>query len=72
MSAIEVIVTGPEEAYDGEAEFWRANEMVGVTVLYEGRLHLRIPPRSDGSPWLLDTVALARALADAEQRLAAY
>jgi hypothetical protein len=72
MNAIEVIVTGPEEAYNYEAEFWRANELMGVTVLHEGRLNLRIDPRADGSPWLADVVGLARALAEAEQRLAAY
>ena len=72
MTEIEVIVTGPEEAYDNEAEFWRANELMGVTVLHEGRLHLRIDPRRDGLPWLADVASLARALAEAEQRLAAY
>ena len=72
MSEIKVIVTGPEEAYDDEAEFWCANEQMGVTVLHEGRLHLRIDPRADGAPWLADTASLARALAEAEQRLAAY
>jgi hypothetical protein len=44
MTDIHVIVTGPEEAYDNEAEFWCANELMGVTVLHEGRLHLRIDP----------------------------
>jgi hypothetical protein len=72
MNAINAIVTGPEEAYDNEAEIWCADELMGVTVLHEGRLHLRIDPRPDGSPWLADVVTLARALADAEQRLAAY
>jgi hypothetical protein len=72
MNAIEVIVTGPEEAYNNEAEFWCANQMMGVTVLHEGRLHLRIEARDDGSPWLVDTVSLARALADADERLASY
>ena len=72
MTEIEVIVTGPEEAYDNEAEFWRGNELMGVTVLHEGRLHLRIDPRADGSPWLADVDSLARALAEAGQRLAAY
>ena len=38
----------------------------------EGRLHLRIDPRPDGSPWLADTAGLARSMAEAEQRLAAY
>jgi hypothetical protein len=72
MTDINVIVTGPEEAYNYEAEFWCANEMLGVTVLHEGRLHLRIDPRTDGAPWLPDVVSLARALAEAEQRLASY
>jgi hypothetical protein len=72
MTQINVIVTGPEEAYDNEAEFWHANEMLGMTVLHEGRLHLRIDPRRDGAPWLADVESLARALVEAEQRLAAY
>jgi hypothetical protein len=72
MTEINVVVTGPEEAYNNEAEFWCANELMGFTVLHEGRLHLRIDPRADGLPWLADTVSLARALADAGQRLAAY
>jgi hypothetical protein len=72
MTEVKVIVTGPEEAYDNEAEFWCANEQMGETVLHEGRLHLRIDPRRDGSPWLADVASLARALAEAEQRLAAY
>ena len=42
MTEIKVIVTGPEEAYDYEAEFWRGNELIGVTVLHDGRLHLRM------------------------------
>jgi hypothetical protein len=45
---------------------------MAVTVLHEGRLHLRIDSRADGSPWLADTASLAHALAEAEQRLAAY
>jgi hypothetical protein len=72
MNEINAIVTGPEEAYDNEAEIWCANELMGVTVLHEGRLHLRIDPRSDGGPWLADVASLARGLAEAEQRLAAY
>jgi hypothetical protein len=72
MTEIKVIVTGPEEAYDNEAEFWCANELMGVTVLHEGRLHLRIDPRSDGTPWLAEAGSLARSLAEAEQLLAAF
>jgi hypothetical protein len=29
MTEITVIVTGPTEAYDCEAEFWRENELIG-------------------------------------------
>lgn len=72
MNTIEVIVTGPEEAYNGEAEFWCANELIGVTVLHEGGLHLRIDPRADGTPVLMETRSLARALAEADARLAAF
>jgi hypothetical protein len=72
MTEIQVIVTGPEEAYDNEAEFWSGNELMGVTVLHDGSLHLRIDPRADGAPWLADTVSLAHALAEAEKRLPAY
>jgi hypothetical protein len=72
MTVVKVIVTGPEEAYNGEAEFWCANEMLGVTVLHEGRLHLRIDPRPNGEPWLADAVTLARSLAEAKERLASY
>jgi len=72
MTDINVIVTGPEAAYDYEAELWRGNELIGITVLQDGRLHLRIDPRPDGSPWLADVVNLARSLAEAEERLAAY
>lgn len=31
MNEIEVIVTGPEEAFNYEAEFWCANQLMGVT-----------------------------------------
>ena len=72
MNEIHVIVTSPEEAYNNEAELWCANELMAVTVLHEGRLHLRIDPRADGAPWLADVASLARALAEAGQRLAAY
>jgi hypothetical protein len=72
MTEINVIVTGPEEAYDNEAEFWSGNQLMGVTVLHQGRLHLRIDPRADGSPWLADVASLARSLTEAQQRLAAY
>lgn len=72
MTEINVIVTGPEEAYEGIAEFWSAHELMATTVLHQGRLHLRIDPRADGMPWLADVVHLGHALGEAKQRLSAY
>jgi hypothetical protein len=72
MSEIHLVITGPEEAYNNAAEFWCANELMATTVLHDGRMHLRIDPRADGSPWLADAASLARSLTDAKQRLAAY
>ncbi len=72
MNAVEVIVTGPEEAYNNEAEFWCTGELLGFTVLHDGRLHLRIDARHDQRPWLVDTTSLARALAEANERLASF
>jgi hypothetical protein len=72
MTDVRTIVTGPEEAYNYEAELWCANELMGVTVLHDGRLNLRIDPRCDGAPWMADVASLARALVEAEDRLAAY
>jgi hypothetical protein len=62
----------PEEAYNYEAEVWCENQLMGFTVLHEGRLHLRIDPRADGAPWLADVDGLADALTEARERLAAY
>jgi hypothetical protein len=72
MTEIRTIVTGPEEAYNYEAEVWCGSRLMGITVLHEGRLHLRIDPRADGGPWLADVAGLAHALTEAEERLAAY
>jgi hypothetical protein len=69
---VNVIVVSAEEAYDGIAEFWYGTDMVGMTVIHEGQLHLRIDPRTDGVPWLIDTTSLARGLAEAARQLAAY
>jgi hypothetical protein len=72
MTQVNVIVVSAEEAYDGIAEFWYGTDMVGMTVIHEGQLHLRIDPRADGVPWLIDTTSLARGLAEAARQLAAY
>jgi hypothetical protein len=72
MTRVEVIVASAEEADDGIAELWYGTDMVGITVIHEGQLHLRIDPRSDGEPWLIETARLARGLAEAARQLAAY
>jgi hypothetical protein len=71
-AAVHVSVVSPEEAYNGNAEFWCGRELMAVTVINEGQLQLSIEPRADGSPWLVDTTSLALGLAEATQRLAAY
>ena len=72
MSQIRVIVVSPEEAYDGTAEFWCGAELMGITMLSEGGLQLRIDSRADGQPWLIDTTSLARGLDEANRLIAAY
>jgi hypothetical protein len=68
MPPVRVIVAGPEE--DPKAELWLGGELMAVTFLYDGRLHLRIDPRPEGEPWLVETASLALALDDAARRLA--
>ena len=72
MPPVRVIVASPEEAADANIEFWIGGEQVAVTVLYEGQVHLRIDPRRDGEPWLLETSSLASALESATRQLAEY
>jgi hypothetical protein len=72
MVPVRVVVASAEEAADGNAEFWLGHELMAVTVLYDGRLHLRIDPRHDGEPWLIDTTSLALALDTASREIADY
>jgi hypothetical protein len=72
MSLVRAIVVSPEEAADGNAEFWCGREQLAVTVLHEGRIHLRVDPRRDGEPWLIDADSLALALRDAEHLIGMY
>jgi hypothetical protein len=72
MSQIRVIVVSPEEAYDGTAEFWCGGELMGITMLSQSGLQLRIDSRADGQPWLIDTTSLAHALDEANRLIAAY
>jgi hypothetical protein len=72
MTQVEVIVASAEEAVDGCAEFWIGSDLVGITVIHDERLHLRVDPRADGEPWLIDTTSLAKALAEATRELAEF
>ena len=72
MSQIRAIVVSPEEAYDGTAEFWCGRELMGITMLSEAGLQLRIDPRPDGRPWLIDVTSLTRAIDEANRLIAAY
>jgi hypothetical protein len=72
MSQIRVIVVSPEEAYDGTAELWCGRELMGITMLSEAGLQLRIDPRPDGRPWLIDVTSLTHAIDEANRLIAAY
>ena len=72
MSQVRMIVVSAEEAYDGVAELWCDAELMGVTILSEGELQLRIESRADGQPWVVDTTSLHHALGEATELLAAY
>lgn len=69
---ITVRVVSPEEADDGVAEFWLGDAMMGFTVLEDGELLLRIDPREDGNPVLVNAKSLADALARAKTLLSSY
>lgn len=71
MPEVRVVVASVEEAEDGIAEFWCGGQQVAETVIHDGRLHLRVDPRADREPWLLEVTSLAVGLAEAQQRLAA-
>jgi len=69
MPPVRVIVA---EASDPQAEFWVGDQLLAMTVLYDGRLHLRIDPRPDGEPWLIETASLALALDNAARQIVEY
>lgn len=72
QSRIRVEVVSPEEAAEGIAEFWCGPELMAVTEIYEGQLHLRVEARADGLPWMIETTSLAAGLVEAVTLLAAY
>ena len=72
MAPVHLVVASAEEAADFNAEFWCGPELMAVSVLHEGQLYLRVDPRADGEPWLIETTSLAHALEDAARQIAAY
>jgi hypothetical protein len=72
MPPVRVIAARPEESSDPTAELWLGDELMAVTVLYDGRLYLRIAPRAGGNPWLIETTSLALALESAARQIAEY
>ena len=44
---------------------------MGITMLAEGGLQLRIDPRPAGGPWLIDVTSLTRAIDEANRLIAA-
>jgi hypothetical protein len=67
MPPVRVILIGEEAA-----ELWVGDDRMAVALHYDGRLHLRIEPRSDGEPWLVEAAGLALALDEAARRIAGY
>ena len=72
MPPVRVIVASADDVSDPNAELWVGGEQMAVTFVYDGRQHLRIEPRPDGEPWLIETAGLALALDNAARQIAEY
>ena len=70
MPPVRVVAVGPGEGSDVGAELWLGDERMADTVVYDGRLHLRIVPRADGRPWLVESAGLTLALERAAREVA--
>jgi hypothetical protein len=64
------VLAGAGATRDSSAELWVGDELMAIAFLYDGRMHLRIPPRPDGEPWLIEATSLALAVQAAERQLA--
>jgi hypothetical protein len=74
MHEIEVLTVSAEEASDGVAELWRDGQQIAYTH-YDfdaGGLMLRIEPRHDGTPLVVDVRSRTAALAEVDRVLAVY
>ena len=67
MPPLRVSIIGPEQA-----EVRCGDERLAVAFLYDERLHLRIEPRADGRPWVVEATGLTLALDDAARRIGHY
>lgn len=72
MPPIQVTVNATGEASEPTAELWVGGERMAVAFLYDARLHVRLAPRSDGEPWLLEAAGLALALDTAARQIAGH
>jgi hypothetical protein len=72
MHEIHVSVVSTQDAFDGTAELWSGGELIAFTHYEDGDLMLRIEPRRDGAAVVVGAYAMARALAEANRRLAEY
>jgi len=74
VSDIEVRTVSAGEASDGVAELWRNGEQIAYTHydLDDGDLMLRIEPRHDGTPLVIEVRSLTAALAEVDRVLAVY
>jgi hypothetical protein len=74
VSDIEVRTVSAAEASDGVAELWRNGEQIAYTHydFDDGDLMLRIEPRHDGAPLVIEVRSLTAALAEVDRVVAVY
>jgi hypothetical protein len=74
MPEIEVLTVSAEVASDGVAELWRDGKQIAYTHydFENGDLMLRIEPRHDGTPLVVEVRSLTAALAEVDRVLTVY
>ena len=72
MHEIKVITISAEEAEHGVAELWADGQQIAYTLLDDGELKLRFPPRHDGTQVTVGMHSLTEALGEVERVLAVY
>ncbi len=69
MHDVDVVVTSPETAQDGVAEFRCDGRLIGFTRLEEGELVLELALKVDDEPLQVNAHSLSRALLRAKALL---